>query len=61
LKIGRRRDCERDEAVDVLVRHRVADKDRPGGKKLIDVPGYLERNYFNLIGADCQIAVETQG
>jgi hypothetical protein len=25
----------------VLIRHRVADKDRPGGKKLIDVPGYL--------------------
>jgi hypothetical protein len=25
----------------VLIRHRVADKDRAGGKKLIDVPGYL--------------------
>ena len=25
----------------VLVRHRLADKDRAGGKKLIDVPGYL--------------------
>jgi len=25
----------------VLVRHHVADKDRAGGKKLIDVPGYL--------------------
>ena len=25
----------------VLLRHRVADKDRAGGKKLIDVPGYL--------------------
>ena len=25
----------------VLVRHRIADKDRAGGKKLIDVPGYL--------------------
>jgi hypothetical protein len=25
----------------VLIRHQVADKDRPGGKKLIDVPGYL--------------------
>jgi hypothetical protein len=24
----------------VLIRHRVADKDRAGGKKLIDVPGY---------------------
>jgi DDE family transposase len=25
----------------VLIRHRVADKDRAGGKRLIDVPGYL--------------------
>lgn len=25
----------------VLIRHRVADKERAGGKKLIDVPGYL--------------------
>jgi hypothetical protein len=25
----------------ILIRHRVADKDRAGGKKLIDVPGYL--------------------
>lgn len=25
----------------VLIRHRVADKDRAGGKKLLDVPGYL--------------------
>jgi Transposase DDE domain group 1 len=25
----------------VLIRHRVADKDRAGGKKLIEVPGYL--------------------
>jgi hypothetical protein len=25
----------------VLIRHRVADKDRAGGKKLIDVPGYV--------------------
>lgn len=25
----------------ILLRHRVADKDRAGGKKLIDVPGYL--------------------
>lgn len=25
----------------VLMRHRVADKDRAGGKKLLDVPGYL--------------------
>lgn len=25
----------------VLIRHRVADKDRAGGKQLIDVPGYL--------------------
>jgi hypothetical protein len=24
----------------VLIRHRLADKDRAGGKKLIDVPGY---------------------
>jgi hypothetical protein len=25
----------------ILLRHRVADKERPGGKKLIDCPGYL--------------------
>ena len=25
----------------ILIRHRITDKDRAGGKKLIDVPGYL--------------------
>jgi hypothetical protein len=25
----------------ILVRHRIADKERPGGKKLLEVPGYL--------------------
>lgn len=42
----------------VLIRHRVADKDRAGGKKLIDVPGYLfQALVTSLPASSCPLAV----
>jgi hypothetical protein len=42
----------------VLIRHRVADKDRAGGKKLIEVPGYLFQALVTSLPARiCPLAV----
>jgi hypothetical protein len=42
----------------VLIRHRLADKDRAGGKKLIDVPGYLfQALVTSLPVSSCPLAV----
>jgi hypothetical protein len=35
----------------VLVRHRVAEKERPGGKKLLHVPGYLFQAFVTNVPA----------